>query len=76
MLNILKEVGALIVGELLFYTVLVGSLVLVGFSLVAGTDVLVAIGLSRGTAGSIVAGVVTIACIAGLAAFAKYGIDW
>ena len=45
------------------------------FLLIGGTDLLVAVGLSRGTAGTIAALVATGACVLGLGAFAKYAID-
>ena len=48
----------------------------VAFFLVYGTDLLVAVGLSRNTAGNIAAAVAIIGSIAGLGAFGYYGIDW
>lgn len=76
MLGIVKSIGDVLLGRLLLYIVLGGIPALVGLFLVGGTDFLTAIGLSRDLAGSIVAIVVVAGCVAGLGAFAKYGIDW
>lgn len=63
-------------GTLALYATIFVPLLLVGFALTVGTDGLMALGLSRHVAGSIVTVIVVIGCVAGLYGFAKHGIDW
>lgn len=76
MAGIIKAIGDVLLGRLIMYLVLGGIPIMVGLALVGGTGTLTALGLSRDLAGSIVAVVVVVGCVAGLGAFAKYGIDW
>ena len=63
-------------GRLLFQVALVGSAFLVVGALVFGTDALVALGLSRNTAGTIVSIIVVLGVIYGLYWFATRMINW
>ena len=72
----LGGVGELLLGRAILILALVVPAFAVVFLLVGGTDMLVALGLSQGVAGTITALVATSACVLGLGAFAKYAIDW
>ena len=65
-----------LLGRLLVFLALFVPVIGVGLVLSVGTDGLVALGLSRGIAGTITAVVATAGSIAGLAAFGYYLIDW
>ena len=72
-------VGGVIEGIIGRFLLAIGLVVVtmgVGIFLVYGTDLLVAVGLSRNMAGNITAGVAIIGSIVGLGAFGYYGIDW
>ena len=69
-------VGEFLLGRAILVVALVVPVFAVVFLLVGGTDMLVAIGLSRGLAGAITALLAIGACVVGLGAFAKYAIDW
>jgi len=71
-----KTVAGMALGRLVLG---VGGLLLifgVGFSLVYGRDALMALGLSRETAGSIATVAVVAVCVYGMYLFATKAIDW
>jgi len=72
----ISGVGEFLLGRAILVVALVVPAFAVVFLLVGGTDLLVAVGLSRGIAGSITALLAIGACVLGLGAFAKYAIDW
>ncbi|MFW5929422.1 MAG: hypothetical protein ACOCT0_03265 [Halobacteriota archaeon] len=72
----IKRVIEAALGRFLLGVGLLAVVVPVALALSVGTDTLTALGLDRDTAGTIVTAVVVIAVVAGLAAFARYGIDW
>lgn len=65
-----------LVGQLLLGGGVLLALFGVGYSLAFGTDGLMALGLSRQVAGSLVVVVVAAACLYGLYWFATRMIDW
>ena len=76
MLETLKDVAWSKLGGLLFQFALVASALLVMGALIFGTDALVALGLSRSTAGTVVGVVVVAGVVYGLYWFATRMIDW
>lgn len=73
---ILAALLQLVLGRLALYAAIVMPLVAVGLALEFGTEGLMALGLSRHLAGSVVTLVVVAGCAYGLYGFARYGIDW
>ena len=76
MLETFKDIVWSRLGRLLFQFVLVASAFLVMGALIFGTDALVALGLSRSTAGTVVGVVVVAGVVYGLYWFATRMIDW
>lgn len=63
-------------GQLLFGVGILALVFGVGYTLAYGTHGLMALGLSREVAGSIVTAIVVVACLYGLYWFATRMIDW
>lgn len=74
--RIAEGIATVLLGRAILVLALGLPVIAVTFLLVGGTDLLVAVGLPRSVAGSLTALLAIAGCVAGLGAFAKYGIDW